>query len=232
MITFGDICGLAFLIGFATLIINWLIYERQQSKEKEMWNIIHNEIDNFVQFLASLKSANEISVREIDWYVNKYCRIERKEITDDFMLEALDRRDTLLGKHFIGLRSGTTEKFNLMDKYKNTENFNEVEFFQELNEKLRKFEPKERHRVELAINKGRYLKHANSGQYIDFNNVLKFEAITRANQYNARTMKNVIDTKIFFKHKEETSECYGVEIVELFNKWKMKQEKINLINHL
>jgi hypothetical protein len=225
MITFGDICGLAFLIGFATLIINWLIYERQQSKEKEMWDIIHNEIDNFVQFLASLKSANEISVGEIDWYVNRYCRIEREEITDNFMLEALDRRDQLIGKNFGHRWSGTTEKFNLMDKYKNTENFNEVEFFQELNEKLREFEPKERHRVELAINKGRYLKHANSSQYIDFNNVLKFEAITREDTYYAMTMENVIDTKIFFKHKKETSECDGVEIVELFNKWKMKQQK-------
>ncbi len=223
--TFGEIFFLVSFIGFAILIIKWLIYECQQSKEKEMWNAMHNEIDNFVQFLSSLKSANEISVGEIDWYVNRYCRIGREEITDNFMLEALDRRDELIGRDFVFLYSGETEKFNLMDKYKNTENFNEVEFFQKLNDKLREFNPEERHRVELAINKGRYLKHANSGQYLDFNYILKFEAITRPNQYHARTMENVIDTKIFFKHKEETSECCGVEIVELFNKWKMKQQK-------
>jgi len=230
MITFGDICGLAFLIGFPTLIIKWLMYECQTSKEKEMWNAMHNEIDNFVQFLASLKSANEISVREIDWYVSKYCRIEREEITDDFMLEALDRSDELFGRHFIVKGNcpfrGETGKFNLMEKYKNTENFNEVEFFQELNEKLRKFAPKERHRVELAINKGRYLNHANYGQYIcDFNKVLKLDVIDlgyRLGKY----------TDISLKDGEGGLSVQGDEIVELFNKWKIKQEKFNLINHL
>ena len=33
--TFGEICFLVSFIGFAILIIKWLIYESQQSKEEE-----------------------------------------------------------------------------------------------------------------------------------------------------------------------------------------------------
>ncbi len=227
MITFGDILELAIFIGVATLIIKWLVYECQQSKEDKMWKIIHSEINNFIQFLASLESANEISAGEINWYVNKYCRIEREEITDNFMLEALNRRDALLGKHFLRVIEhflGTAEKFNLMDKYKNTENFNEVEFFQDLNEKLREFKPQERHRVELAINQGRYLPNATSGMYIcDFNDVLKIETIQKDPYYLAFADG---DKEIFFKHKEETLKCFGDDIIELFNKWKIKQNLI------
>lgn len=220
MITFGDILKLAIFIGVAILIINWLVYECQESKQGEMWEIIHGEIDNFIQFLASLKSANDISAAEINWYVNKYCRIEREEITDNFMLESLNRRDALLGERhlcFYENLNGTTEKFNLMDKYKNTENFNEVEFFQGLNEALKKERPRERNRIERAINRGCYMEQ--SGKYIcDFNNVVELE-VDDLGSYGGNI------TKISLRCGAIVN-AQGVEVVELFNKWKRKQNLI------
>ena len=39
-------------------------------------------------------------------------------------------------------------------------------------------------------------------------------------------------TDISLKDREAGLSVQGDEIVELFNKWKIKQEKFNLINHL
>jgi hypothetical protein len=64
MITFGDICGLAFLI--AVPLIGIKLYNDHQNDVIGWANNDQRdkEIDDFKQFLISHESANEISERE------------------------------------------------------------------------------------------------------------------------------------------------------------------------
>jgi len=206
MITFGDICGLAFLI--AVPLIGIKLYNDYQNDVIGWANNDQRdkEIDDFKQFLISHESANEISEREIDWYIREYCETKSKSF-EEFQEQT---RINILGD-----LSGHKR---LLDKYKNTENFNEVEFFQELNDKLKEFKPKERYRIDSAINRGCYMNQ--SGKYIcDFNKVLKLDVVDCGFHHGNYT-------DISLKDREEGLSVQGDEIVELFNKWKMKQENL------
>ena len=220
MITFGDICGLAFLI--AVPLIGIKLYNDHQNDVIGWANNDQRdkEIDDFKQFLISHESANEISEREIDWYIGKYCETKSKsfeEVQEEIALAMKGKKVNILGD-----LSGHKR---LLDKYKNTENFNEVKFFQELNDKLKKEQPLERRRIESAINRGCYMHQ--SGKYIcDFNKVLKLDVVDFG--YG----RHVKYTDISLKDREGGLSVQGDEIVELFNKWRMKQEKFNLINDL
>jgi hypothetical protein len=211
MITFGDICGLAFLI--AVPVIGIKLYKDHQNDVIGWANNAQRdkEIDDFTQFIISHESANQISVGEIKWYIGKYCETKSASF-EEFNAEVEYR----MQHPRVNILGDLSNHKRLLDKYKNTENFNEIEFFQELNETLKKEKPLERRRIESAINRGCYKQV--DGQYIcDFNNVVKLEV----HDFGIYGGKH---TYISLKDGEVVN-AQGDEVIELFNKCKIKQEK-------
>ena len=212
MITFGDIFGLAFLV--AVPVIGIKLYKDHQNDVIGWANNAQRdkEIDDFRQFIISHESANKISLGELDWYIREYCETKSasfEEIQEEVKHQMKHPRVNILGD--------LSKHKRLLDKYKNTENFNEVEFFQELNETLKKEKPQERHRIESAINRGCYKQM--DGRYIcDFNNVVKLE-VRDSRCFGGKY------TDISLKDGEEVN-AQGDEVIELFNKWKNKQNLI------
>lgn len=210
MITFGDIFGLAFLV--AVPVIGVIIYNEHQNDVIGWKNNAQRdkEIDDFRQFLISHESANKISLRELEWYIREYCETKSK----DWNPKTIEDKIRKTRKNILGDLSNHKR---LLDKYKNTENFNEVEFFQELNEALKKEQPRERSRIERAINRGCYMEW--SGKYIcDFNNVIKLEVRDIGGHCGKYTDISLKDGKVV--------NAQGDEVIELFNKWKNKQNLI------
>lgn len=212
MITFGDICGLAFLI--AVPAIGIAIYKDNKNCEIGWANNAQRdkEIDDFTQFIISHESANQISVGEIKWYIRKYCE------TKSASFEEINAEVKCRMKHTrVNILGDLSNHKRLLDKYKNTENFNEIEFFQGLNEALKKEQPRERSRIERAINRGCYMEW--SGKYIcDFNNVIKLEVRDIGGHCGKYTDISLKDGKVV--------NAQGDEVIELFNKWKNKQNLI------
>ena len=212
MITFGDIFGLAFLV--AVPVIGIKLYKDHQNDVIGWANNAQRdkEIDDFRQFLISHESANKISLGELDWYIREYCETKSasfEEIEAEVKHQMKRPRANILGD--------LSNHKRLLDKYKNTENFNEVEFFQELNETLKKEQPCERRRIERAINRGCYMER--SGKYIcDFNDVVKLEVHDLGYRWGKYTDISLKDGEVV--------NAQGVEVVELFNKWKNKHNLI------
>jgi len=207
MITFGDICGLAFLI--AVPLIGIKLYNDHQNDVIGWANNDQRdkEIDDFKQFLISHESANEISEREIDWYIGEYCETKSKSF-EEFQEQT---RINILGN--------LSNHKRLLDKYKNTENFNEVEFFQELNERLNEKKRKEDEftlseniRTKNAIDTGIYISECKK-YFFDFNGISSF----------ARKISEYGQYVIVFKNLNEPLVTNNEEAFALFIKFQEKQ---------
>ena len=151
MITFGDICGLAFLI--AVPVIGIKLYKDHQNDVIGWANNAQRdkEIDDFTQFIISHESANQISVGEIKWYIGKYCETKSASF-EEFNAEVEYR----MQHPRVNILGDLSNHKRLLDKYKNTENFNEIEFFQELNETLKKETMKEIVRIGFITDEKKY----------------------------------------------------------------------------
>ena len=212
MITFGDIFGLAFLV--AVPVIGIKLYKDHQNDVIGWANNAQRdkEIDDFRQFLISHESANKISLGELEWYIREYCETKSASF-EEFNAEV----EYLMQHPRVNILGDLSNHKRLLDKYKNTENFNEVEFFQKLNETLKKERPRERSRIESAINRGCYKQ--NDGRYIcDFNNVVKLEVRDFGDLCGKYTEISLKDGEVV--------DAQGDEVVELFNKWKNKHNLI------
>jgi hypothetical protein len=70
--TFGEIFFLVSFIRFAILIIKWLIYECQQSKEKEMWNLAIEQGDfTLIREFWAKEAEKEISEKLLSNEISK-----------------------------------------------------------------------------------------------------------------------------------------------------------------
>lgn len=202
MITWANITALAILV--AILLIFVIVYKnhKEECENNLKRQKTQHAVKDFKDFIRNHTLSQALSTNHINWYIDKYCRIEK----------------------YYGSELAHSFKYpdELLDKYLCKENFNEVEFFQECNEKIRqrneelhKAELDEKIRTDTAINTGLYVSQCKKYCF-DFNNISSF----------AKRESSPYEYVIIFKNITEPMMTRCPDALNLFIKYKQKKETI------
>lgn len=184
-------------MGIVALVAKVYKNKREKCEDDLKHKEIKNTVNDFKNFIRNHTLSQALSTDDINWYINEYCTIKE-------------------------YYRGWERLSGLLDKYLYTENFNEVEFFQECNEKIRqrneelcKVELDEKIRTDTAINTGIYVSKCK--QYcFDFSNISSF----------AKRESSCFEYVIIFKNIAEPMMTRCPDALDLFIKYKQKKATI------